>query len=258
MFEKLNLNRLTENRTQLRRLLFTFLVAVMTKIYLRNSVLQEWPDVKKMLQVTMVLSIGCQVLTRVLLYLMETGQTVCLFETMKRFYAAYDDSDATRKNLLVLHMKRLKIVFLILMALHAMCEFLPFGMSLVNFISKGKTDPVLPAVLPFLDPQSKVSFLLNFIFQFLIAFLLYIGNPLLEGTYALFVTHSKACVDMIACDLNEFEDFLMTNEKVFDKNQKVIKEKLTNLIEKYLLEYSLNTTIIWINLLASNFSLSSQ
>lgn len=217
-----------------RRLLFLFFSIFISVLYFGFSISLEFPDMKKMMQATMTMTLGVQVVIRLILYLFNANQTYELHESIKQFYEVCDGFNRKRKNLLVILSKRLKIIFVVIFASHAFCQFFPFCISLFKLAWKGEKVPPIPAFVPGIDRDSIAGFSVNTFLQLFISLMLYQGNPAADCTYLLFVTHLKPCVDMFSCDLSDLEELLLSDEGKKQENLKIIKEKLRNLIEKHL------------------------
>lgn len=202
-------------------------------MYFGYSILLEWPDMKKMMQATMTMSIGVQVLARFNLYFLEPVTAPKCHELVVKFFESCDNFDQKRKKLLATYTRRLRFLFKVILALHAFCQFFPFCMSFFNFVVSGKTVPPIPAFAPFIDRHSIAGYFFNIFLQLVISVELYLGNPAGDCTYVLIVTHLKPRVDMLGCDLKDFEKFLSVNKEKLDENKEVIKGKLTNLINRH-------------------------
>jgi hypothetical protein len=227
-FEPIRLNR---------RFIVLFVMFVFGLFYCGYSVVVEWPDVERMLQVTMTLTIAVQVSLRFVCYLFDRSKCLEIRKRVVKFYENCDELDEKFRKTLAKNIQKLKIVFVVVFISHFICEFTPYGMSLFNFLVKGKTVPPLPCFLPYLDRNSPISFWINFLMQLIMAVMLIMANPEADCTYIMIVTQSKAYVDLIQRNLNELSSFVEMRKEVKSKNledhERKIKQRLIKLIKSH-------------------------
>jgi hypothetical protein len=205
--------------------------------YCGSSVVYEWPDMKKMLQSTMTMSICVQASLRFICYIYD--QKVC-FEIqgfIVKFHENFDECNGKFKKVLAGNVKRLKLIFGIVFFLHCFGEFVPFCMSLYNLGVEGRGVPPFPAFLSFIDRGSLLSFWVDFAIQLFMAVMLIFANPEVDWTYVLIIFQSKSYVDSIQYDLETFfepvDDADEKNPQNRSEHDKKIKEKLVKLVKSH-------------------------
>jgi hypothetical protein len=222
-----------------RRLLLCFFVIIVAFFYFGVSILLEFPDVKAMMQATMTMSIGIQIIIRLFLYLLDPSPAHVSIASIEKFYKISDGFDEKRQRVLRFFLRRLGKLFFIFMPLHAFCQFFPFLMSFYVYAVKGKAIPPIPAFVYGVARDSFFGYSLNVSLQLLISVMLYMGNPAVDCFYVIVVTHLKPMIDVLKCDLEDLQDFLTEKKEKLVENEKIIKEKLTNIVESHrkILEY---------------------
>lgn len=188
---------------------------------------------KKMMQATMTMSIGAQVLFRIVLYFLDSTPFPLSYDMIYDFNESCENLKDEQKKLLAAFVRKLRIIFKVLFVLHGFCQFFPFFLSFFNFCFKGKTVPPIPAFVPLVDRNSVSGFFLNSFLQLIISVALFLGNPAGDCTYVTLVTHLKPRVDLLECDLSDLEAFLTDNQDKLELNKKQIAGKLKAIIGKH-------------------------
>lgn len=212
-------------------LFFTIFIAFLSIIY---SMLSEYPNVKKMMEATMALSITAQIGSRFALYLMFPEEIVEAHKDMVEFYAEHEKSNQQRQLLLSSHFKLLRNVKNFLLVIHAFCQFGPIAWSLATFFVTGKYLYPLPIYLPFLDRYSPHGFIVNCCFQIYLNVVLYLANPAVDTLYFMFITHLKIEVDLFQCTVEEFADALSSYSFKTASAKKKTDRMLEKLIDDHL------------------------
>lgn len=186
----------------------------------------EYPDVKKMMEATMAMSIAAQIFLRFLLYMIFPESYAKMNEGLKEFYLKLDTSNEQRQRLLFTHISRLKSIIKFLFVIHAFCQFGPITWSFMTFFIRGHYLYPLPIYLPFINRYSTFGFIVNCCFQIYLNLALYFGNPAADSTYFMLIMQLKIEVDIFQCTLEDFSEILSLND------DSAAKEKIDKMLVK--------------------------
>ena len=207
---------------------------VLAILYSGYSIVLEWPDLKKMMQVTMTMTITFQGILRFVCYIFDQKTCSEIQSSIVKFYEECDESVDKIKTIIATNTKSLRKAFAVVFAVHVVCEFLPFIISLYGFVFNGKMVPPLPVFVPFVQRDSLTSFCINFMLHLFMAAMMTMGHPEFDWTYIVIVTHTKAHVDGIAYELDQMSALVQDKTKENSaKNEKIIKKQFVELIEKH-------------------------
>lgn len=223
-----------------RRFANLLMMVPVVSFYCGFSIALEWPDYKKMLQITMTMLILVQAALRFICYIVDRKHCLKLRELIEKFHEDCDGLNDKMRKISTINFRHLRTTFNIIFLLHAVCEFSPFFMSLYGFVFNGKTVPPFPAFFPYLDRDSTIGFFANFIFQLFISVMFIFINPEVDWTYVLFITQTKAHVDGIEFNLETMSVMIEDESKKLSyEKKKMLKKNFVELVERHrrLLDY---------------------
>lgn len=216
-----------------RRFAFLFLTLFSAILALMYSILLEYPDVKKMMEATMAMSIGAQIMLRFALYLLYPQNLPEIHETLLKFYRDLDDSDERRQQLLATHIGRIRFVMKFLLVIHAFCQFAPIFWSFMIFFFQNRYVYPLPIYLPFVERYSSIGFVVNCSFQIFLNVMLYMGNPATDTGYFLLLTQLKIEIDIFQCSIEDLSKCLLSYQFKTLEEQKIIDDTLIRIIDDH-------------------------
>jgi 7tm Odorant receptor len=217
-----------------RRFIFLFVYVIFFFFYFVSSILHIWPDLKKIMNLTMVLSIGVQISIRLVLYLSNPQLVYKIHVAMIEFCEKCDSLGLNRRRLLVTNLQKLQKCFRLIKLFHGFCLFFPCFWSLFKFVWKVKTDPPIFASFSFLiDDDSTLGYALHMIIQVALLVYHFIANSPTDCTYVLAINHVKSIVDIFECDLIELEEFLKSTPGKMVGSEIIVDKLMQKLIENH-------------------------
>lgn len=206
-----------------RRLGFCMFFIFFATTYFINAILMDWPDIKKMLNSSAIMSIAIQCMIRIILYLRKNTHCADCFKSMFEFFERNDDVIHLRKTILKSNTKLLRMYFIYIQAFHLFCLFSPGFMSFYHFFIHGDFITPIPGYLPFIDPSSLLSFVANMTIQITILIIHAMANSAADCIYLVFCYVFKIYLDILECDLNDFDEYLSGEDDNNKSKEKIDK-----------------------------------
>lgn len=210
-----------------------FLIALSVAISV-HSLLLEWPDIKKMVQATMIMSLVVQCGIRFLLYLLNTDLPPAIYGlVLDKFEEVYQEKNETKVELLHSHVRSQWFMIRVIWPLHGLCQFGPLVASFLNFVWNGTFKYAFPFFLPFFPRDSLAGYLVNCVVHVILDLMHYAANPLADCAYFLCISQIKLYVDLIECDIRDFSYFLSSFDVKCEEDIIKLRSLLERIIESH-------------------------